>query len=33
MAAFNNGVIMVFDKDKEDTMPYNPPKVPTDYNK
>jgi len=32
MAAFNNGVIMVFDKDKEDTIPYNPPKVPTDYN-
>ncbi|ORY15785.1 WD40 repeat-like protein [Neocallimastix californiae] len=32
IAAFNNGIVMVFDKDKEDSMPFTPPAVPNNYN-
>ncbi|KAG4083210.1 WD40 repeat-like protein [Neocallimastix lanati (nom. inval.)] len=32
IAAFNNGVVMVFHKDKEDSAPFNPPTVPNNYN-
>jgi len=33
LATFSNGVVMVFDKDKEDSLPFIPPNYPANYNK
>jgi len=32
IATFNNGIVMVFDKDKEDSIPFSPPTVPNKEN-
>jgi len=32
LATFSNGVVMVFDKDKEDSLPFIPPNYPANYN-